>query len=69
MNYWGKKMVFDLDEEVELVIQGDNITSPSIMLLAISRKMVQKGIQCYYRCREGSSLIKPSPNSQRKHRL
>jgi hypothetical protein len=35
VNYWGKKIMFDLDEEVGLVFQGDKIGSPSIMLSAI----------------------------------
>jgi len=39
VNCWGKKIMFDLDEEVGLVFQGDKIGSPSIMLSAISRKM------------------------------
>ncbi|KAL9374753.1 hypothetical protein Peur_031632 [Populus x canadensis] len=47
VNCWGKKIIFDLDEEVGLVFQGDKIGSPSIMLSAISRKMARKGIQCY----------------------
>jgi hypothetical protein len=47
VNCWGKKIMFDLDEEVGLVFQGDKIGSPSIMLLAISRKMARKGVQCY----------------------
>jgi hypothetical protein len=47
VNCWGKKIMFDLDEEVELVFQGDKIGSPSIMLLAISRKMARKGVQYY----------------------
>ena len=38
----GKKIMFDLDEEVGLVFQGDKIGSPSIMLSTISRKMAQK---------------------------
>lgn len=47
VNCWGKKIIFDLDEEVGLVFQGDKIGSPSIMLSAISRKMARKGVQCY----------------------
>jgi len=47
VNCWGKKIMFDLDEEVGLVFQGDKIRSPSIMLSAISRKMARKGAQCY----------------------
>jgi hypothetical protein len=47
VNYWGKKIIFDLDEEVRLVFQRDKIGSPSIMLSAISRKMARKGVQCY----------------------
>ena len=44
---WGKKVVFDLDEEVRLVLYKDKISSPSIILLAISRKMARKKVQCY----------------------
>jgi len=44
VNCWGKKIMFDLDEEVGLVFQGDKIGSPSIILLAISRKMARKGV-------------------------
>jgi hypothetical protein len=47
VNYWGKKIMFDLDEEVGLVFQGDKIGSPSIMLSALSRKIARKGVQCY----------------------
>ena len=47
VNYWGKKIMFDLNEEVELVFQRDKIGSPSIMLSAISRKMARKGVQCH----------------------
>jgi hypothetical protein len=39
--------MFDLDEEVGLIFQGDKIGSPSIMLSAISRKMARKGVQCH----------------------
>jgi hypothetical protein len=39
--------VFDLDEEVGLVFQGDKIASSSIMLSAISMQMTRKGVQCY----------------------
>ena len=37
VNCWGKKIMFNLDEEIGLVFQGDKIMSPSIMLSAISR--------------------------------
>jgi len=47
VNCWGKKIMFDLDEEVGLVFQGDKNGSPSIMLSAISRKMARKRVQCY----------------------
>jgi len=47
VNCWGKKIMFNLDEEVGLVFQGDKIGSPSIILLTISRKMDRKGVQCY----------------------
>jgi len=47
VNCWGKKIMFDLDEEVGLVFQGDKMGSSSIMLSAISRKMARKGVQCY----------------------
>jgi hypothetical protein len=39
--------MFDLDEEVGLVFQGDKIGSLSIILSDISRKMARKGVQCY----------------------
>jgi hypothetical protein len=47
VNCWGKKVVFDLDEEVGSVFQGDKITSSSVMLSAISMQMARKGVQCY----------------------
>jgi hypothetical protein len=37
VNCWVKKIMFNLDEEIRLVFQGDKIMSPSIMLSAISR--------------------------------
>jgi hypothetical protein len=37
VNYWGKKVVFDLDEEVRFAFQGDKIASPSIILSVILR--------------------------------
>jgi hypothetical protein len=47
VNCWGKKIMFDLDEKVGLVFQGEKIGSPSIILSAILRKMARKRVQCY----------------------
>ena len=45
IDFWNKIMVFRLDEETKFAFHGDGLSSISRILSAITRKMVQKGIQ------------------------
>ena len=45
IDFWNKTMVFKPDEETKFAFHGDGLSTSSRILTAITRKMVQKGIQ------------------------
>jgi hypothetical protein len=48
IDFWNKTMVFKLDEEIEFAFHGDGLSSSLRILSAITRKMLQKGIQGFW---------------------
>jgi hypothetical protein len=48
IDFWNKTMVFKPDEEIEFAFHGDGLSSSLRILSAITRKMLQKGIQGFW---------------------